>query len=144
MGIRFIINVTMTSLKKNMKQTINKLIVVLLLVAISTLNSFTPVVQAAAISTETILSQQTQSTQSELQSILARKDVRNKLINLGVNPEYVDHRIAALTDHELAQIQQKIGELPAGGSSALAVLGAVFLVLLVLELVGVTNVFSKL
>lgn len=127
-----------------MTQTINRLIIVLLVVAISTLSSITPVAQAAVISTETILSQQTQSTQSELQSILARKDVRKKLINLGVNPEYVDQRIASLTDHELSQIHQKIGELPAGGSSALAVLGAVFLVLLVLELVGVTNVFSKL
>lgn len=127
-----------------MTQTINKLIVVLLLVALSTLSSITPVAQAAAISTETILSQQPLSTQVELQSILARKDVRTKLISLGVSPEYADRRIAALTDHELSQIQQKIGELPAGGSSALAVLGAVFLVLLVLELVGVTNVFSKL
>jgi hypothetical protein len=108
------------------------------------LSSFTPIAQAVVISTETILSQQAHSTQNELQSILAREDVREKLINLGVDTEYADRRIAALTEYELFQIQQKIGTLPTGGSSALAVLGAVFLVLLVLELVGVTNVFSKL
>ena len=127
-----------------MTQTINKFSVVLLLVAFSTLSSFTPVAQATAISTETILSQQVQSTHNELQLILAREDVRKKLISLGVDAAYADRRIAALTDYELSHIQQKIGDLPAGGSSALAVLGAVFLVLLVLELVGVTNVFSKL
>jgi len=127
-----------------MTQTINKFSVVLLLVAFSTLSSFTPVAQATAISTETILSQQVQSTHNELQLILAREDVRKKLISLGFDAAYADRRIAALTDYELSHIQQKIGDLPAGGSSALAVLGAVFLVLLVLELVGVTNVFSKL
>lgn len=126
-----------------MMQTINKLVVVVLLVTISIVSSFTPIVKAAAISTETILTQQVQSTQRELRSILAREDVRTELINMGVNPEYADRRIAALTDYELSQIQHHIGELPAG-SDALAVLGIVFLVLLVLELVGVTNVFSKL
>lgn len=125
-------------------QTINKLVVVLLLVTVTTLSSFSPAVQAAAISTETILSQQTQSTQKEFQIILDREDVRKELIRMGVDPEYAAKRIAALTDGELSRIQQHIGELPAGGSSALALLGAVFLVLLVLELVGVTNVFSKL
>lgn len=126
-----------------MTQTINKLIVVLLLATFSIVSSYTPVAQAAAISTETILNQQTQSTKNELQRILAREDVRKELISLGVAPDYADRRIAALTDYELSQIQQHIDELPAG-SSALAVLGVVFLVLLVLELVGVTNVFSKL
>jgi hypothetical protein len=126
-----------------MAQTINRLVVVLLLATLPIVSSLPPLAQAAAISTETILNQQTQSTHSELRSILARADVRKELVSLGVNPEYAEHRIAALTDYELSQIQQHIGELPAG-SSALAVLGAVFLVLIVLELVGVTNVFSKL
>ena len=127
-----------------MPDTFNKLVVVVLLCAFTTLSSFIPITQAAVISTETVLSQQTHSTLNELQIILAREDVREKLIELGVNTELADRRIAALTDYELFHLQQNIGELPAGGSSALAVLGAVFLVLLVLELVGVTNVFSKL
>lgn len=126
-----------------MTQAINKFVVVLLLTTIATVSSFTPVAQAAAISTETVLNLQAQAMQNELQQVLARADVREELINMGVNPEYADRRIAALTDYELSQIQQNIDTLPAG-SNALAVLGAVFLVLLVLELVGVTNVFSKL
>ena len=42
----------------------------------------------------------------------------------------------------LLQITALLDTLPAG-SGALGVLGALFLVLLVLELIGVTNVFSK-
>ncbi len=127
-----------------MTHTMKKLAVVLLLVTFSAVSTFTPVARAVAISTETMLDQQAQSTQHDLQNLLARAEVRTELVRLGVDPEYVDRRIAALTSDELYQIQQKIGELPAGGSSALAILGAVFLVLIVLELVGVTNVFSKL
>lgn len=127
-----------------MIHTMKKLAVVLLLVTFSAVSTFTPVARAVAISTETMLDQQAQSTQHDLQNLLARAEVRKELVRLGVDPEHVDRRIAALTDDELYQIQQKIGELPAGGSSVLAILGAVFLVLIVLELVGVTNVFSKL
>ena len=126
-----------------MSEMFRKIIVLLLLATVSLVSSYTPVVQAAAISTETILNQQTQSTHNGLRTILAREDVRKELVSMGVDPEFADRRIAALTDYELSQIQQHIGELPAG-SSALAVLGAVFLVLLVLELVGVTNIFNKL
>ena len=121
----------------------NKLIVVLLLVSFSLVSSFTPAARAAVISTETMLNQQAeQSLQTDLQTALASEDVRKELLDLGVDPEYVDQRIAALSDYELSQIQQRIGELPAG-SSALAVLGGLFLVLLVLELLGVTNVFTR-
>lgn len=122
----------------------NKLIVVLLLVCFSFVCSYTPAARAAVVSTATVLSQQAeQSLQKDLQATLAREDVRKELVDMGVDPEYADQRIGALTDYELSQIQQRIGDLPAG-SSALAILGGLFLVLLVLELLGVTNVFTKL
>ena len=60
-----------------------------------------------------------------------------------MDPDAAGLRIAALTDSELTQLQHHLNDLPAG-SNALAVLGVVFLVLIILELVGVTNVFSKL
>lgn len=126
-----------------MIRLIQKLLVIQLIVAFFSVSAVVPVTRAAVIDTETFLSQQNQSTKSELQKILAREDVRAQLMELGVDPENADLRIAALTDSELNQLQQHMNDLPAG-SSALAVLGAVFLVLLVLEIVGVTNVFSKL
>jgi hypothetical protein len=79
---------------------------------------------------------------TEVQSLLAREDVRRALVLYGVNPEQAIERVAFLSDTELAQLHGELDTLPAGGS-ILALIGAVFVVLLILELVGVTNVFSK-
>jgi len=106
-------------------------------------SALTPVVQAKVIDTQTLMATQSNSPKAQLQGFLSREDVREKLIELGVNPVDAGNRIAALTDQEINQLQLNINDLPAG-SSALAVVGAVFLVLLVLELVGVTNVFNNL
>jgi hypothetical protein len=50
--------------------------------------------------------------------------------------------VAALTDEELRKLARQVGDAPAGGS-ALAVIGVVFLVLLILEAVGVIDIFKK-
>jgi hypothetical protein len=64
------------------------------------------------------------------------------MVSLGVDPAEVNGRLAALTDAEIAVLAQKLDQLPAGGD-ALAVLGIVFLVLLVLELTGTIDIFKK-
>ena len=61
---------------------------------------------------------------------------------LGVAPEQVEARVAALTDAELRTLAGQMADLPAGGD-ALAVIGIVFLVLLILEAVGVIDIFKK-
>lgn len=73
---------------------------------------------------------------------LAREEVRQQFEALGVSPADVEGRIAALTDSELNTLATQMSELPAGGS-ALAVIGVVFLVLLILEAVGVIDIFKK-
>ena len=72
---------------------------------------------------------------------LARADVQAQLTALGVDPQDARARVAALSPAELAQLNARLDELPAG-SSVLGLIGAVFVVLLILELVGVTDVFS--
>jgi hypothetical protein len=64
------------------------------------------------------------------------------MVALGVDPAEVNGRLAALTDAEIAVLARKLDQLPAGGD-ALAVLGIVFLVLLVLELTGTIDIFKK-
>lgn len=76
-------------------------------------------------------------------AFLARDQVRAELSQFGVDATSLDARLAYLTDAELLALESRISELPAG-SDALAVIGIVFVVLLILELVGVTNVFSKI
>jgi hypothetical protein len=74
---------------------------------------------------------------------LAREDVRAQLQALGVAPEAAMERVAALSPGELALLSERIDELPAGGS-ILGLVGAVFIVLLILEVVGVTDVFNAI
>jgi len=78
-----------------------------------------------------------------IDAVLAREEVRERLEQLGVDPADAVARAAALSDAELFALAENLEEMPAGGS-LLGVLGVVFVVLLVLELVGVTNIFTKI
>lgn len=73
---------------------------------------------------------------------LARADVRAGLAAMGVDPAELDGRLAALSDEEIASLAGQIESTPAGGD-ALAVIGIVFVVLIILELVGVIDIFKK-
>ena len=73
---------------------------------------------------------------------LARQDVRDQMAALGVDAADIDARVARLTDSELRALADRMGEMPAGGD-ALAVIGIVFVVLIILELVGVIDIFKK-
>ena len=77
-----------------------------------------------------------------VQAQLAREDVQQAMIQLGVDPAEAGMRVAALSEPELAQLQSQLDQLPAGGS-ILALIGAVFVVLLILEITGVINIFNK-
>ena len=68
--------------------------------------------------------------------------MRAQFVALGVDPAQVETRVAALTDSELRTLAGQIAEAPAG-ADALAVIGIVFLVLLILEAVGVIDIFKK-
>ena len=103
-----------------------------------------PAARASLVPTQTLIAAEAEeSTRGQIQAMLSRDDVRTELIKLGVEPDMAEERIAALTPAELQQLQRHIDELPAGGS-VIAVIGVVFLVLLILELVGVTNIFTKI
>jgi hypothetical protein len=73
---------------------------------------------------------------------LAREEVRAQFEALGVEPAQVEARVAALTDAELRTLAGQMADMPAG-ADALAVIGIVFLVLLILEAVGVIDIFKK-
>lgn len=78
-----------------------------------------------------------------IDGFLAQQQVRDLLERQGVNPDDARARVAALSDAELAMISEQVDELPAG-AGALAVIGVVFLILVILEIVGVINVFKGL
>lgn len=101
-------------------------------------------VHAAIVSTESAIAMSQQvDLLAEVTGALEREDVRKQLVDLGVDPQQALERISGLTPAELAALDGQLDQLPAGGS-LLAVLGVLLVVLIVLDLVGVTNVFSKL
>jgi len=73
---------------------------------------------------------------------LARQDVSERLLALGVDPQEVDGRLDAMTGVELAALAEHLEAAPAGGD-VLAVIGVVFLVLLLLEYTGTIDIFKK-
>jgi len=82
-------------------------------------------------------------TVARVQAALDRDAVQAQLVALGVDPAMAVERIAALTDAELRQLDGRLAELPAG-AGAVEVVGIVFIVLLILELVGITNIFTSI
>lgn len=76
-------------------------------------------------------------------TFLARGDVAQELKKYGVDPVQVQSRVAALTDEEIAQLNAQIQDLPAG-AGVIWIIGAVVVVLIILELLGVTNVFTRI
>ena len=106
-------------------------------------SGFSGVVSASVISTQQALSADARTAmEGEVRSSLARDDVRQAMVRLGADPLQADARVASLSDAELMKLQGQLDRLPAGGD-ALAVIGIVFIVLLILELTGVTNIFNR-
>lgn len=96
---------------------------------------------AVMIGTDAVLSdEQGDAARERLNGLLAREDVRNRLISLGVDAEEAADRVAALTDDEAARLVAELDRLPAGGD-VLGVAVFIFLVLLVTDILGYTDVF---
>ncbi len=105
---------------------------------------FSTGVAAAVIDTQQAVAMQAREQRvAAANATLAREDVRSAMIELGVDPQQAQLRVASLSDAELTQLEGQLQQLPAGGS-ALGLVGAVFLVLLILEITGVVDIFKKL
>ncbi len=106
-------------------------------------SGFSGTVSASVISTQQALSADARAAvEGDVRNALARDDVRQAMVRLGADPLQADARVASLSDAELMKLQGQLDRLPAGGD-ALAVVGIVFIVLLILELTGVTNIFNR-
>lgn len=98
--------------------------------------------RAGIVGTEQMVMQQSRiESLNRIESVLAHEEVSAQLLAWGVAPDSVAQRIAALTDMELQELAASMETDPAGG--VLAVIGVVFVVLIILELVGVANVFRR-
>ncbi len=79
---------------------------------------------------------------SSIELVLARQDVGRQLEALGVEKSMIMERLGGLSNAELLELEGQLDSQVAGGD-ILALIGSVFVVLLILELVGVTNIFKS-
>jgi hypothetical protein len=79
---------------------------------------------------------------SRMDILLARADVARQLEAFGVDQAMVMERLDALSTAELLELEGKLDSQVAGGD-IIGLIGAVFVVLLILELVGVTDIFKS-
>ena len=100
---------------------------------------------AAMVTTDQVVAQsETAGDRQRVVRFMAREDVRQQLQALGIDPDEAAQRANTLSDDEVRQIAGKLDELPAGQSAVGVIVGAiliVFLVLLITDLLGLTDVF---
>ena len=105
---------------------------------------FVQVSSAGMVSTQTLLDHESRAASiGRLEALMVKEDVAQQLQAYGVEPALVEQRLRGMTSAELLQLEGAIGTKTAGGD-AIGVIGTVFLVLLILELVGVTDIFKSI
>ena len=90
--------------------------------------------------TDLVTQQQDQQARDRLLQLLERQEVKDALMERGVDPAMAAQRVASMTAEEVRIMNQKMDELPAGGD-ILGVAVFVFLVLLFTDIMGWTDIF---
>ena len=103
--------------------------------------SVQPAVNAAMISTsDLVATEQSRIDRVFLLNSLEREEVQTALTSQGVDLEMAKQRVASMTDEEVRALNQKMDEMPAGSGIVITVV-VVFLVLLITDIVGWTDVY---
>lgn len=84
---------------------------------------------------------QASAERNRVRNFLDRAEVQARMQALGVDPQAARARVDALTDEEANTLASRIDQLPAGGDGILGVLFAVFIILLITDILGLTKVF---
>ena len=98
---------------------------------------------AGIASTKTIIQSNEAVSQNTISELLNREQAKSLLQAYGVDEKQLDNRINKLTVEELALINERINELPAG-AGALGFVVLVFAVLIALDLLGTTDIFPAI
>lgn len=80
---------------------------------------------------------------AEVNQFMARNDVADKLMALGVSRTDVSQRINQLTDAEIAQMHAQIETMPAGEGAIGLVIG-LLVIFMLLDMAGVTDIFPAI
>lgn len=98
---------------------------------------------AGIIDTDRFLSEQTiEQDRENLRMLMTRDEVRTLLENHGLTVEQAQERVNSLTDSEVRQLASKYEVLPAAGGDGLVIVLILVLVVIILELAGITDIFT--
>jgi len=81
------------------------------------------------------------SPKAKLISMVERQEVTESLTSMGIDPNEAVRRVARMTDAEAQRALDQLETMPAGGSPVIGAIVFVFVVLLVTDILGYTNVF---
>jgi len=105
---------------------------------------FIPFSHAGVIDTGYMVdSESREASLANIQVMLASDAVAKQLAALGVDQLAIAERLQGLSDAELIELEGKMSDQLVAGADVIAVVGIVFVVLMILELVGVTDIFKS-
>lgn len=97
--------------------------------------------QAAMVGTDQVLADvRVENQRAELIRMIERDEVRQQLQAMGVEPAHAKERVQRMTQAELAQLHGRMNEAAAGGD-ALGVALVVFIVFVITDVIGATDIF---
>lgn len=126
---------------RTMRSTTLRSICILMMLA------FLPVstLQAAMVGTDSVI--QTEQSQLDRADVLAKlqtEDAKDALSTLGVDAKEIEQRVANMTPEEISDFNAQLDDIPAGGFGVVGAIVFVLILLIVLDLLGATNVFPSI
>lgn len=125
----------------NFFRRLGKVVPFLSILALLSLN-VAPLQAAMVDNTQLLAQSQQEVTKQQVLAELDRQNVQDKLVAMGVNIDDAKQRIQQMNDQELAQLAQDFEQMPAGGTGVIGALLVIFIVLVVTDMLGATDVFS--
>jgi len=126
-----------------MKTTLKSFAAICLSAQIVAATQMATVAQAEMISTDAAIQKySSQYDRAFLLSEIERKEIRDEIIRLGVDPNEAEARLQALSDAEVASILTQMEKENAGGDGVIGVLFTVFIILLVTDILCLTRIFN--
>lgn len=133
----------MSDSSRTWKHMARRFISVLMVLPFFTLGMQGTATAAIVTSGDMLMAQQQQESREQLRTWMARDDVRQQLVDMGVDVDSAIARVDSMSDSEVQQLSVAMKDMPAGsGLIETAVLA--FLVLVVLEVTGVTDILPNI
>jgi len=117
-------------------------IISLLLISMMISMGFISSVQASMVSTQDLATaSMNESSRNNVRIALQRVEVQEQLTSMGVEPNLVLSRVDSMTNSEIQELSGLIEQKPVG-SGIIGLLGFILVVLLITDLLKLTNVYN--